>query len=144
MFILSILASISIFFIRYSKGFTTAEILERRIDAIETTFFTLLIMTGFKPIFKLLSNIIIFIKNAFLGIFFPQKKLRNLEMAAAKQEHREQLLLEKLDKVRITNEKLLSHIEQQKHKVAIWQSKKERKQKLKNQRNTFGKENEDE
>ncbi|MBP5835896.1 hypothetical protein [Candidatus Phytoplasma meliae] len=144
MFIFSTLASIGIFFFRYYKGFTTAEIFERRIDTIETVLFTLLIMTGFKPIFNFLSNIIIFIKNIFLGFFFPQRKLRNLEIKSAKQEHQEQLLLEKLDQVRIANDKLLSQLQQQKHKVAIWQSKKESKQQTKKQINTYGKENEDE
>ncbi|WP_049749265.1 hypothetical protein [Aster yellows witches'-broom phytoplasma] len=87
----------------------------------------LLIMTGFKPIFEFLSNSIIFIKNMFLGLFFPKRKIRNLEIKLTKQEHQEHLLFEKLDQVIIANEKLLSKLEQQKHKVAIWQSKKERK-----------------
>ncbi|PEH36449.1 hypothetical protein BBA70_00125 [New Jersey aster yellows phytoplasma] len=102
---------------------------------IETTLFTLLIMTGFKPIFEFLSNSIIFIKNMFLGLFFPKRKLRNLEIKSTKQEHQEHLLLEKLDQIKTAQEKLLSKLEQQKHKVAIWQSKKERKRLLKSQKN---------
>ncbi|PEH36087.1 hypothetical protein BBA70_03370, partial [New Jersey aster yellows phytoplasma] len=62
---------------------------------------------------------------------------------STKQEHQEHLLLEKLDQIKTAQEKLLSKLEQQKHKVAIWQSKKERKRLLKSQKNNtpIGKEN---
>ncbi|WP_252861487.1 hypothetical protein [New Jersey aster yellows phytoplasma] len=117
--------------------------MERRLDGIQTTLFTILIMTGFKPIFEFLSNSIIFIKNMFLGLFFPKRKLRNLENKSSKQEHQEQLLLQKLEQIKTSQEEILSQIEQQKHKVAIWQSKKERKRLLKSQKNNtpIGKEN---
>ncbi|PEH36361.1 hypothetical protein BBA70_00900 [New Jersey aster yellows phytoplasma] len=136
-------AIISNFLLNYTKGFTTAEIMERRLDGIQTTLFTILIMTGFKPIFEFLSNSIIFIKNMFLGLFFPKRKLRNLENKSSKQEHQEQLLLQKLEQIKTSQEEILSQIEQQKHKVAIWQSKKERKRLLKSQKNNtpIGKEN---
>ncbi|MGL9687833.1 MAG: hypothetical protein ACQBVK_03630, partial [Candidatus Phytoplasma sp. TWB_XP] len=63
MFIFTIFTTISNFILKYTKGFSTAEILERRMDGIQTTLFTLLIFTGFKPIFKLITNIIVFIKD---------------------------------------------------------------------------------
>ena len=47
MFIFSIFAIISNFLLNYTKGFTTAEILEKRLDGMQTTIFTILIMTGF-------------------------------------------------------------------------------------------------
>ncbi|WZN38242.1 hypothetical protein M33023_00240 [Candidatus Phytoplasma asteris] len=71
----------------------------------------------------------------FLGLFFPKRKIRNLEIKLTKKEHQEHLLFEKLDQLIIAKEKLLSKLEQQKHKVAIWQSKKERKRLLKFQKN---------
>ncbi len=108
--------------------------MERRLDGIQTTLFTILIITGFKPIFKLIKNIIIFIKETILGLFFPNKKLQTLEIKNAKQEQQEQLLLQKLEQIKTAQEKTLSQIEQQKHKVAIWQSKKERKRLLKSQK----------
>ncbi|GAK74334.1 putative uncharacterized protein, partial ['Chrysanthemum coronarium' phytoplasma] len=67
MFIFTILTTITNYFLNYTKGFTTTEILERRTDAIQTTLFAILIVTGFKPVFKLIKNIIIFIKETILG-----------------------------------------------------------------------------
>ncbi|MBT1576963.1 hypothetical protein KEC49_02195, partial ['Elaeagnus angustifolia' witches'-broom phytoplasma] len=69
MFIFSIFATISNFILNYSKGFCTTEILERRMDGIQTTLFTILVVSGFKPIFKLIKNTLIFIKDLILGIF---------------------------------------------------------------------------
>ncbi|GAK73775.1 hypothetical protein ['Chrysanthemum coronarium' phytoplasma] len=143
MLIFSIFTIISNFILNYTKGFTTTEIMERRLDGIQTTLFTILIITGFKPIFKLIKNTIVFIKETILNIFFPNKKLQTLEIKNTKQEHQEQLLLQKLEQIKTVQEKLLSQIEQQKHKVAIWQSKKERKRLLKSQKThtPIGKEN---
>ncbi|GAK73852.1 MAG: hypothetical protein QS2022_5230 [Candidatus Phytoplasma asteris] len=143
MWIFSIFTIISNFILNYTKGFTAAEIMERRLDGIQTTLFTILIVTGFKPIFKLMTNTIVFIKQTIINIFFPNKKLQTLEIKNTKQEHQEQLLLQKLEQIKTAQEKTLSQIEQQKHKVAIWQSKKERKRLLKSQKNNtpIGKEN---
>ncbi|ABC65308.1 conserved hypothetical protein [Aster yellows witches'-broom phytoplasma AYWB] len=143
MWIFSIFVIISNFLLNYTKGFNTAEIMERRLDGIQTTLFTILIVTGFKPIFKLIKKPIVFIKNKFLGLFSPKRKLRNLENKSSKQEHQEQLLLQKLEQIKTSQEEILSQIEQQKHKVAIWQFKKERKRLLKSQKNhtPIGKEN---
>ncbi|ABC65390.1 conserved hypothetical protein [Aster yellows witches'-broom phytoplasma AYWB] len=145
MWIFSIFTIISNFILNYTKGFTAAEIMERRLDGIQTTLFTILIITGFKPIFKLIKNTIVFIKQTIINIFFPNKKLQTLEIKNTKQEHQEQLLLQKLEQIKTAQEKTLSQIEQQKHKVAIWQSKKERKRLLKSQKHnntSIGKDNE--
>ncbi|MFB0638503.1 MAG: hypothetical protein AB2N28_2290 [Candidatus Phytoplasma solani] len=83
MFIFTILTNITNYFLNYTKGFTTTEILERRIDTIQTILFTILIVTGFKPVFKLIKNIIIFIKDTIMSLFFPNKKLQNLEIKNA-------------------------------------------------------------
>ncbi|AGL90851.1 hypothetical protein [Candidatus Phytoplasma australiense] len=131
MFIFSIFATISNFILNYSKGFSTTEILERRMDGIQTTLFTILVISGFKPIFKLIKNIIVFIKDLILGIFFPNKKLQNLEIQNAKQEYLEKQLLKKLDKINENQEKLQSQIEMQRVKVTHWQEKKARKKHLK-------------
>ncbi|QTX02598.1 hypothetical protein LFWB_7130 [Candidatus Phytoplasma luffae] len=146
MFIFSLFATISNFILNYSKGFSTTEILERRIDGIQTTIFTILIVSGFKPIFKLIANILIFVKDLILGLFFPNKKLQNLEIQNAKQEYLEKQLLKKLDKINENQEKLQSQLEVQKVKVAHWQEKKARKKilKLKNNNKPHGKENENE
>ncbi|AGL90131.1 hypothetical protein SLY_0208 [Strawberry lethal yellows phytoplasma (CPA) str. NZSb11] len=74
MWLFSIFATISNFILNYTKGFTTTEILERRMDGIQTTLFTILIVSGFKPIFKLIANTLNFFKDLILGIFFPQQK----------------------------------------------------------------------
>ncbi|QKX95500.1 hypothetical protein [Candidatus Phytoplasma asteris] len=143
MWIFSIFTIISNFILNYTKGFTAAEIMERRLDGIQTTLFTILIVTGFKPIFKLIKKPIVFIKQTILNLFFPNKKLQTLEIKNAKQEQQEQLLLQKLEQIKTSQEEILSQIEQQKHKVAIWQSKKERKRLLKSQKThtPIGKEN---
>ncbi|GAK73984.1 MAG: hypothetical protein QS2022_0960 [Candidatus Phytoplasma asteris] len=143
MWIFSIFTIISNFILNYTKGFTATEIMERRLDGIQTTLFTILIITGFKPIFKLIKKLIVFIKNMFPGLFFPKRKLRNLENKSTKQEQQEQLLLQKLEQIKTSQEEILSQIEKQKHKVAIWQSKKERKRLLKSQKKhtPIGKEN---
>ncbi|OIJ44635.1 hypothetical protein [Rice orange leaf phytoplasma] len=145
MFIFTILTTITNYFLNYTKGFTTTEIPERRTDAIQTTLFTILIVTGFKPVFKLIKNIIIFIKETILGLFFPNKKLQNLEIKNAKQEYREQQLIKKLDEIRDSQNKLQSQISTQKLKVALWRDKKERKRLLKSQKHnntSIGKDNE--
>ncbi len=111
MWIFSIFTIISNFILNYTKGFTAAEIMERRLDGIQTTLFTILIVTGFKPIFKLMTNIIVFIKET-----ISNKKLQTLEIKNTKQEHQEQLLLQKLEQIKTVQEKILSQIEQQKHK----------------------------
>ncbi|MGL9687924.1 MAG: hypothetical protein ACQBVK_04125, partial [Candidatus Phytoplasma sp. TWB_XP] len=49
----------------------------------------------FKPIFKLITNIIVFIKDLVVAFFFPNKKLQKLEIKSARQEYLEQKLLEK-------------------------------------------------
>ncbi|QYC30727.1 hypothetical protein HGD80_02650 [Paulownia witches'-broom phytoplasma] len=131
MWLFPIFATIINFILNYTKGFTTTEILERRMDGIQTTLFTILIVSGFKPIFKLITNTLIFIKNMILGIFFPNKKLQNLEIQNARQEYLEQKLLQKIDKINETQEKLQSQIEVQKVKVANWKEKKRRKKQLK-------------
>ncbi|QYC31168.1 hypothetical protein HGD80_00915 [Paulownia witches'-broom phytoplasma] len=131
MWLFPIFATIINFILNYTKGFSTTEILERRMDGIQTTLFTILIVSGFKPIFKLITNTLIFIKNMILGIFFPNKKLQNLEIQNARQEYLEQKLLQKIDKINETQEKLQSQIEVQKVKVANWKEKKRRKKQLK-------------
>ncbi|WP_373403275.1 hypothetical protein [Candidatus Phytoplasma solani] len=145
MFIFTILTNITNYFLNYTKGFTTTEILERRIDKIQTILFTILIVTGFKPVFKLITNIIIFLKDIIMGLFFPNKKLQNLEIKNAKQAYHEQQLLKKLDEIRNSQNKLQSHITTQKLKAALWRDKKERKRLLKSQKNnptSIGKDNE--
>ncbi|MGL9687695.1 MAG: hypothetical protein ACQBVK_02820, partial [Candidatus Phytoplasma sp. TWB_XP] len=117
MFIFAIFTTIINFILKYTKGFTTAEIFERRMDGIQTTIFTILVVSGFKPIFKLITNIVIFVKDMILAIFFPNKKLQKLEIKSARQEYLEQKLLEKLDKIKNLQEKLQSQIEVQKVKV---------------------------
>ncbi|GLH60982.1 hypothetical protein [Paulownia witches'-broom phytoplasma] len=131
MWLFSIVTAISNFILNYTKGFSTTEILERRMDGIQTTLFTILIVSGFKPIFKLITNTLIFIKDLILAIFFPNKKLQNLEIQNARQEYLEQKLLQKIDKINETQEKLQSQIEVQKVKVANWKEKKRRKKQLK-------------
>ncbi|QYC31185.1 hypothetical protein HGD80_01845 [Paulownia witches'-broom phytoplasma] len=131
MWLFPIFATIINFILNYTKGFSTTEILERRMDGIQTTLFTILIVSGFKPIFKLITNTLIFIKNMILGIFFPNKKLQNLEIKSARQEYLEQQLLQKIDKINANQEKLQSQIEVQKVKVANWKEKKRRKKQLK-------------
>ncbi|MGL9687652.1 MAG: hypothetical protein ACQBVK_02585 [Candidatus Phytoplasma sp. TWB_XP] len=131
MWLFSIFATISNFILNYTKGFSTTEILERRMDGIQTTLFTILIVSGFKPIFKLITNIVICIKDLILAIFFPNKKLKNLEIHSARQEYLEQKLLQKIDKINQNQEKLQSQIEVQKVKVANWKEKKRRKKQLK-------------
>ncbi|GLH61235.1 MULTISPECIES: hypothetical protein [16SrI (Aster yellows group)] len=131
MWLFSIVTTISNFILNYTKGFSTTEILERRMDGIQTTIFTILIVSGFKPIFKLITNTLIFIKDIILAIFFPNKKLQNLEIQNARQEYLEQKLLQKIDKINETQEKLQSQIEVQKVKVANWKEKKRRKKQLK-------------
>ncbi len=85
MWIFSIFTIISNFILNYTKGFTATEIMERRLDGIQTTLFTILIITGFKPIFKLIKNTIVFIKQTIINIFFPNKKLQTLEIKNTKQ-----------------------------------------------------------
>lgn len=133
MWLFSIVTTISNFILNYTKGFSTTVILERRMDGIQTTIFTILIVSGFKPIFKLITNTLIFIKDIILAIFFPNKKLQNLEIQNARQEYLEQKLLQKIDKINETQEKLQSQIEGQKVKVANWKEKKRRKKQLKSQ-----------
>jgi hypothetical protein len=124
MFIFSIFAIISNWIFTFTKGFTTFEIMERRLDGIQTTLFTILIVTGFKPVFQLIQNTIVFIKEIILSVFLPPKKLKKLEIKNTKQENQEQLLLQHLEQIKNSQEKLLSQIEQQKHKIAIGQSQK--------------------
>ncbi|WP_041784273.1 hypothetical protein [Candidatus Phytoplasma australiense] len=133
MWLFSIFATISNFILNYTKGFSTTEILERRMDGIQTTLFTILIVSGFKPIFKLIANICIFVKDLISGIFFPNKKLQKLEIQNAKQKYLEKQLLKKLDKINENQEKLQSQIEMQKVKVSHWQEKKATKKQLKSQ-----------
>ncbi|GLH61494.1 hypothetical protein HP2P_4960 [Hydrangea phyllody phytoplasma] len=127
MWLFSIFATISNFILNYTKGFSTTEILERRMDGIQTTLFTILIVSGFKPIFKLITNIIVFIKDLVVAFFFPNKKLKNLEIKSARQEYLEQELLQKIDKINANQEKLQSQIEAQRVKVAKWKEKKQEK-----------------
>ncbi|XFE94090.1 hypothetical Protein psc1_05360 [Candidatus Phytoplasma solani] len=70
-----------------------------------------------------------------MGLFFPNKKLQNLEIKNAKQAYLEQQLIKKLDKINENQEKLKSQISQQKIKVSHWKDKKERKKLLKSQNN---------
>ncbi|CAM11666.1 Conserved hypothetical protein [Candidatus Phytoplasma australiense] len=133
MFIFSLFTTILNFFLKYTKGFNTKEILERRLDSIQTVIFTILIVSGFKPIFKLIANTLNFVKDLILGIFFPNKKLKNLEIQNAKQEYLEKQLLKKLDKINENQEKIQSQIEMQRIKVSHWQEKKARKKQLKSQ-----------
>ncbi|WP_227807395.1 hypothetical protein [Mulberry dwarf phytoplasma] len=123
--------------LNYTKGFSTTEILERRMDGIQTTLFTILIVSGFKPIFKLITNIIVFIKDLVVAFFFPNKKLQNLEIKSARQEYLEQQLQQKIDKINANQEKLQSQIEAQRVKVAKWKEKKARKNSNKNQSNSI-------
>ncbi|WP_349402171.1 putative membrane protein [Candidatus Phytoplasma solani] len=134
MFIFSIFTYISNFVVKFTKGFTITEILDRRMDVIQTTLLTIFVVTGFKPIFTLLFNIIIFCKDTIIGIFFPNKKLRNLEIKNAKQEYLEKQLLKKLDEINRKQEKLQNKISSQRLKVSHWKAKKERKNLLKSQR----------
>ncbi len=106
-------------------------------DGIQTTLFTILIVSGFKPIFKLITNIIVFIKDLVVAFFFPNKKLQNLEIKSARQEYLEQQLQQKIDKINANQEKLQSQIEAQRVKVAKWKEKKARKNSNKNQSNSI-------
>ncbi|WP_349401663.1 putative membrane protein [Candidatus Phytoplasma solani] len=147
MFIFSIFTYISNFVVKFTKGFTITEILDRRMDVIQTTLLTIFVVTGFKPIFTLLFNIIIFCKDTIIGIFFPNKKLRNLEIKNAKQEYLEQQLIKKLDKINENQEKLQNKIATQRIKVSHWKDKKERKRLLKlhkNNQSNIRKDNENE
>ncbi|MDV3198438.1 MAG: hypothetical protein Q8888_02135 [Vigna little leaf phytoplasma] len=102
--------------VKYARGFTTAEILEKRMDVMQTTIFTILIISGFKPIFKLITNIVIFGKDLILGLFFPQKKLQDLEVKNAKQEYLEKKLLKELAKINETQRKINAQIQKQMQK----------------------------
>ncbi|XFE94733.1 hypothetical Protein psc5_00240 [Candidatus Phytoplasma solani] len=80
-----------------------------------------------------------------MGLFFPNKKLQNLEIKNAKQAYLEQQLIKKLDEIRNSQNKLQSRITTQKLKVALWRDKKQRKRLLKSQKNNhtpIGKDNE--
>ncbi|WEK82178.1 MAG: hypothetical protein PR2021_1040 [Candidatus Phytoplasma pruni] len=97
MFILALFLNISDFCLKFIKGFTVEEILAHRIDTMQTTIFTVLLITGFKPVFQLLINIIVFVKDIIMGCFFKQRKLKHLAKKEAKQEENLQLLLQKLE-----------------------------------------------
>ncbi len=106
MFILTLFLNISDFFLKFVKGFTVEEILAHRIDNMQTTIFTVLLITGFKPVFQLLINIIVFVKDIIMSCFFKQRKLNYLEKQEAKQEEKVKLLLQEIDKTNHSNQKL--------------------------------------
>ncbi|MEC4558650.1 MAG: hypothetical protein U9532_00450 ['Conium maculatum' witches'-broom phytoplasma] len=106
MFILTLFLNISDFFLKFVKGFTVEEILAHRIDNMQTTIFTVLLITGFKPVFQLLINIIVFVKDIIMSCFFKQRKLNYLEKQEAKQEEKVKLLLQEIDKTNRSNQKL--------------------------------------
>ncbi|MFB5029557.1 MAG: hypothetical protein WJU30_00090 [Candidatus Phytoplasma pruni] len=110
-FILVVFLNISDFYLKFAKGFTSKEILAHRIDTMQTTIFTVLLITGFKPVFQLLINIIVFVKDSIMGCFFKQRKLKHLAKKEAKQEENLQLLLQKLEKIKSSNHKLREQIE---------------------------------
>ncbi|MGE9276889.1 MAG: hypothetical protein ACQKHC_03360 [Candidatus Phytoplasma pruni] len=70
-----------------------------------------MLITGFKPVFQLLINIIVFVKDIIMGLFFKQRKLKHLAKKEAKQEENLQLLLQKLEKIKSSNHKLREQIE---------------------------------
>ncbi|WP_017193060.1 hypothetical protein [Italian clover phyllody phytoplasma] len=111
MFLLALFLNISDFCLKFVKGFTVEEILTHRIDTMQTTIFTVLLITGFKPVFQLLINIIVFVKDIIMGCFFKQRKLKHLAKKEAKQEENLQLLLQKLEKIKSSNHKLREQIE---------------------------------
>ncbi|MFB5029549.1 MAG: hypothetical protein WJU30_00082 [Candidatus Phytoplasma pruni] len=110
-FILVVFLNISDVCLKFAKGFTSKEILAHRIDNMQTTIFTVLLITGFKPVFQLLINIIVFVKDIIMGLFFKQRKLKHLAKKEAKQEENLQLLLQKLEKIKSSNHKLREQIE---------------------------------
>ncbi|MEC4558619.1 MAG: hypothetical protein U9532_00270 ['Conium maculatum' witches'-broom phytoplasma] len=106
MFILTLFLNISDFFLKFVKVFTVEEILAHRIDNMQTTIFTVLLITGFKPVFQLLINIIVFVKDIIMSCFFKQRKLNYLEKQETKQEEKVKLLLQEIDKTNHSNQKL--------------------------------------
>ncbi|MGE9276593.1 MAG: hypothetical protein ACQKHC_01715 [Candidatus Phytoplasma pruni] len=111
MFIMALFLNISDFCLKFIKGFAVEEILAHRIDTMQTTIFTVLLITWFKPVFQLLINIIVFVKDIIMGLFFKQRKLKHLAKKEAKQEENLQLLLQKLEKIKSSNHKLREQIE---------------------------------
>ncbi|WEK82297.1 MAG: hypothetical protein PR2021_5500 [Candidatus Phytoplasma pruni] len=110
-FILALFLNIGDVYLKFIKGFTVEEILAHRIDTMQTTIFTVLLITGFKPVFQLLINIIVFVKDIIMGCFFKQRKLKHLAKKEAKQEENLQLLLQKLEKIKSSNHTLREQIE---------------------------------
>ncbi|MFB5029555.1 MAG: hypothetical protein WJU30_00088 [Candidatus Phytoplasma pruni] len=110
-FILVVFLNISDVCLKFAKGFTSKDILAHRIDTMQTTIFTVLLITGFKPVFQLLINIIVFVTDSIMGLFFKQRKLKHLAKKEAKQEENLQLLLQKLEKIKSSNHKLREQIE---------------------------------
>ncbi|WP_017191733.1 hypothetical protein [Poinsettia branch-inducing phytoplasma] len=110
-FILALFLNIGDVCLKFIKGFTVEEILAHRIDTMQTTIFTVLLITGFKPVFQLLINIIVFVKDIIMGCFFKQRKLKHLAKKEAKQEENLQLLLQKLEKIKSSNHTLREQIE---------------------------------
>ncbi|KND62727.1 hypothetical protein [Candidatus Phytoplasma phoenicium] len=112
------LVSLGYYCFNFLKGYTVKEILERRLDTMQTTIFTVFLILGFQPFFLFLQKGLIFLKDVFLGCFFPEKKLKNLEIKYAKEVYRHELLLKKLATLQNQQQKLQQKILTQQHKVA--------------------------
>lgn len=110
-FTLTLFLNISDFCLKFAKGFTVEEILAHRIDTMQTTVFTVLLITGFKPVFQFFINIIVFVKEFIMGCFFKERKLQRLSKKEAKQEEKRKLLLQKLEKIESSNHQLRKKIE---------------------------------
>ncbi|WP_341266703.1 hypothetical protein [Candidatus Phytoplasma fraxini] len=113
----------------YFQGFTTEEILARRLDNIQTTLLTILVVCGFNPIFLLIKKICFGIRDLILGLFFPNKKLNYLENQYAQLEQKQQKLLAKETALEKKEKELTAQIEQQKIKVQLRTAKQNAKRK---------------
>lgn len=111
------LVSLGFYLLNFLKGYTFQEILERRLDNMQTTLFTVFLICGFQPFFLFVKKAFIGIKDGFLGLFFPEKKLRNLEIKYAKEVYQQELILKKLDSIQNNQQKLQQKILKQEHRV---------------------------
>ncbi|WP_457916048.1 hypothetical protein [Candidatus Phytoplasma sacchari] len=91
MFMLSWLVSLGAILKDYAQGFSQSEILSRRSEWMFTVWMTLMIFTGFKPMFLLLRNGLNGLNELIrklLGLIFKRQKYQSLNRQKTLQEEK--------------------------------------------------------
>ncbi|WEX20419.1 MAG: hypothetical protein TB2022_3380 [Candidatus Phytoplasma citri] len=84
---------------RYFKDFQNPEVWEQRYEIMTTVFLSIFIYSGFKPLFHFFNNMIFFLKDLIIGLFFKSNQQVLLEQKSIKKAMKHQELFAKIDQI---------------------------------------------